>query len=238
MTNGSIIFDGETVNLETTQHEVPTQPEAQPEVSTQPAVQPEVQTQAEAQPPQTQNWKRLILDILETVILAVILYFGINAISARVRVDGFSMTPTLQHGEYVLVSSIPYMIGEPQRGDIIVFSYPLDLKQHLIKRVIGLPGETISIVNGTVAVNGQVLDEPYIAQSPIYNGEWTVGEDQLFVLGDNRNDSKDSHQWGYLPIEDIIGKALLIYWPPPEWKLVNHTREVFNGLQEQQDPIR
>lgn len=189
--------------------------------------QPEVQIPAESQPQQTDNWKRFLLDILETVILAVVLYFGINAISARVRVDGLSMNPTLQHGEYVLVSRLAYKTGAPERGDIIVFSFPMDQKQDLIKRVIGLPGETIEIRSGEVLINGAKLDEPYIAQSPVYNGTWTVGEGQLFVLGDNRNDSKDSHQWGLLPIENVIGKALLIYWPPPDWKLINHTQEVF-----------
>ena len=189
--------------------------------------QPEIQVPTESQPQQTDNWKRFALDILETVILAVVLYFGINAISARVRVDGLSMNPTLQHGEYVLVSRLSYKTGEPQRGDIIVFSFPMDQKQDLIKRVIGLPGETISINNNEVLVNGVKLEEPYIAQSPVYSGEWTVPEGQLFVLGDNRNDSKDSHQWGLLPTENVIGKALLIYWPPSEWKLINHTEEVF-----------
>ena len=184
--------------------------------------QPEVQVPIESQPKQTDNWKRFVLDILETVILAVVLYFGINAISARVRVDGLSMNPTLQHGEYVLVSRLSYRTGHPQRGDIIVFSFPGDQKQDLIKRVIGLPGEVISIRNGEVLVNGVKLEEPYIAQSPVYNGEWTVGEGQLFVLGDNRNDSKDSHQWGLLPVENVIGKALLIYWPPPDWQAISH----------------
>jgi len=193
--------------------------------------QPEVQVQTESQPQQTDNWKRFFLDILETVILAVVLYFGINAISARVRVDGLSMNPTLQNGEYVLVNRLAYKTGEPQRGDIIVFSFPLDQKQDLIKRIIGLPGETITVRNGEVLINGEKLEEPYIAQSPIYSGEWTVPDGQLFVLGDNRNDSKDSHQWNYLPVENIIGKALLIYWPPPEWKLINHTEEVFAQTQ-------
>lgn len=189
--------------------------------------QPEIQVQVEPEPQQTENWKRFALDILETIILAVVLYFGINAISARVRVDGLSMNPTLQHGEYILVSRLAYKMGEPERGDIIVFGRPTDQRQELIKRVIGLPGETISIQNSEVMVNGIPLEEPYIAQSPIYDGEWTIGEGQLFVLGDNRNDSSDSHQWGLLPIENVIGKAMLIYWPPPEWELVNHTEEVF-----------
>jgi len=189
--------------------------------------QPEVQVQVESQTQEPDNWKRFLLDILETVILAVVLYFGINAISARVRVDGLSMNPTLQNGEYILVSKLSYKIGTPSRGDIIVFSYPADQRQDLIKRVIGLPGETVTIRNNEVLINGAKLDEPYIAQEPIYSGEWTVGEGELFVLGDNRNDSKDSHQWGLLPQENIIGKALLIYWPPPEWELISHTKEVF-----------
>jgi len=190
-------------------------------------IQPEIQAQIESQPQPTNDWKRFVLDILETIILAVVLYFGINAISARVRVDGLSMNPTLQHGEYILVSRMSYRIDEPQRGDIIVFSIPGDQSQDLIKRVIGLPGETITIRNNEVLVNGEKLNEPYIAQSPIYSGEWTVNEGQLFVLGDNRNASKDSHQWGLLPEENIIGKALVIYWPPPEWKLINHTEQTF-----------
>ncbi|NJC97086.1 MAG: signal peptidase I [Anaerolineales bacterium] len=191
--------------------------------------QPEVQVQPESKPEETDNWKRFALDILETIVLAVVLYFGINAISARVRVDGFSMNPTLQDGEYVLVSRMSYKFSEPQRGDIIVFSFPIDQRQDLIKRVIGLPGETVRIQDNQVYINDAPLAEPYIAQDPRYNGEWTVGEGQLFVLGDNRNDSKDSHQWGLLPVDNVIGKAILIYWPPPEWKLINHTEEVFNA---------
>ncbi len=191
-------------------------------------IQPETQIQpSETQPEQTDDWKRFTLDILETIILAIALYFGINAISARVRVDGFSMVPTLQDGEYILVSKLSYKTGVPARGDIIVFSLPTDQRQDLIKRVIGLPGETVNIQNGTVSINGNILTETYIAQEPQYNGEWTVPDGQLFVLGDNRNNSKNSHQWRFLPMENVIGKAIIIYWPPPEWKIVNHTQEVF-----------
>lgn len=196
--------------METTQIEPQVQPEAQPE-------------NQENQ----ENWKRFALDILETIILAVILYLVINAVSARVRVDGTSMVPTLQNGEYILINKLAYELGQPERGDIIVFSYPDDNGQDLIKRVIGLPGDTVKIENGVVTINGQILEEPYIAQPPIYTGEWTVPDGSLFVLGDNRNDSRDSHQWGLLPQENIIGKSVLIYWPPAEWKIINHTEEVF-----------
>jgi len=187
--------------------------------------QPEPQIQPDAENNQTGNLKRIVLDILETLILAVVLYFGINAVSVRVRVDGFSMNPTLQDGEYILVNRLAYKIGHPVRGDIVVFSFPMDPKQDLIKRVIGLPGESISVQDGKVMINGIPLEEPYIAAPPIYNGTWEVPEGQLFVLGDNRNESKDSHEWGLLPVENVVGRAILIYWPPPQWQVIDHTTE-------------
>jgi signal peptidase I len=193
--------------------------------------QPETETQYQPEPvaEQPANWKRFFLDILETIILAVVLYFGINAVSARVRVDGFSMRPTLQDGEYILVNKLAYKTGEPTRGDIVVFIFPVNPQEDLIKRVIGLPGETVSVHNGVVKVNGVPLTEPYIASPPAYDGDWVVPENELFVLGDNRNDSRDSHQWGLLPIENVIGKAVLIYWPPPEWQVINHNGQNVAG---------
>jgi len=188
----------------------------------------ELQTEAqpETQEPEQEkiHWGRFALDIVETLVLAVVLFLGINAVSARVRVDGFSMIPTLQDGEFVLVSKLNYQFGKPERGDIIVFHYPMDPEQELIKRVIGLPGDTIGVQNGKVSVNGQVLDEPYIAATPAYSGEWQVPDDQLFVLGDNRNDSSDSHSWGFLPFEKVVGKAVVIYWPPPFWEIIRHAK--------------
>ena len=189
------------------------QPESQPDTQ-------ELQVQAPAA--ENVNWGRMFLDILETVVLAVVLFLGINAISARVRVDGSSMNPTLQNGEFVLVSRMAYRIGDMQRGDIIVFRSINEIDLDLIKRVIGLPGDDVMVQDGRVMINGQPLSEPYIAAPPRYNGEWQVPEGYLFVLGDNRNDSSDSHQWGLLPLDNVIGKAVLIYWPPPEWNLIQH----------------
>lgn len=177
-------------------------------------------------PQESQSVKRFFIDLLETVILAVVLFFAINAVSARVRVDGFSMVPTLQDGEYVLVNRLAYRNSLPERGDIIVFVSPQATDLDLIKRVIGLPGDTVNISGGVVQVNSQVLDEPYIAAAPVYNGEWNVPEGQLFVLGDNRNDSSDSHAWGLLPQENVLGQAILIYWPIPEWTLIEHVESV------------
>lgn len=182
----------------------------------------EVPTTPTAPAAEKTNWTQFLLDLLETLVLAVVLYVGINAISARVRVDGFSMVPTLQDGEYVLVSKLSYKLGEPQHGDIIVFKYPGEPPQDLIKRVIGLPGDVVKVTGAEVFVNGKPLVEPYIAASPVYQGEWEIPEGSLFVLGDNRNDSSDSHSWGLLPLGNVIGKAILIYWPPPMWKLISH----------------
>lgn len=169
------------------------------------------------------NWARFILDLVQTLVLAVVLFVGINTISARVRVDGTSMAPTLQNGEFVLVNKMSYRFGEVTRGDIIVFHSPLNLDEDLIKRVIGLPGDQVKIENGQVFVNDNLLSEPYIAAAPNYTNEWHVEDGTFFVLGDNRNNSSDSHSWGLLPSEKIVGKAVLIYWPPPFWKVIQHT---------------
>ena len=168
------------------------------------------------------NWGRFAFDIIETLFLAVILFVGINAISARVRVDGFSMRPTLEDGEFVLVSKLSYWFGEFERGDIIVFHFPLNPEEELVKRIIGLPGDRSSVQSGQVFLNGQLLSEDYIAQAPLYSGEWVVAEGQLFVLGDNRNNSNDSKDWGLLPQENVVGKAVVIYWPPPMWGVLDH----------------
>lgn len=189
--------------------------------------QSDTQPQPEPVIEQPANWKRFALDILETLVLAVVLYFGINAVSARVRVDGFSMRPTLQDGEYILVNKLAYTFSEPVRGDIVVFVFPVNPEEDLIKRIIGVPGDTISIQNGVLTVNGVAVDEPYINGPPVYNGTWQVSEGELFVLGDNRNDSRDSHQWGLLPIENVIGRAVLIYWPPEEWQVIRHINELY-----------
>lgn len=184
--------------------------------------QSDTQPQPEPVTEQPTNWKRFVLDILETLVLAVVLYFGINAVSARVRVDGFSMRPTLQDGEYILVNKLAYQFSEPVRGDIVVFVFPINPEEDLIKRIIGIPGDTIMIQDGVLTVNGVVVEEPYINAPPAYNGTWQVPEGELFVLGDNRNDSRDSHQWGLLPVGNVIGRAVLIYWPPEEWQVIDH----------------
>ena len=177
--------------------------------------------QSEAVKQKSGFW-RFLLDVVETVVLSVLLFAGINTVSARIRVDGFSMEPTLRNGEFVIVNKLAYKLGGPTIGDVIVFHYPRDPSQEYIKRVIGLPGDQVKVSGGQVFVNGNQLDEPYIASPPRYNSEWEVPEGGLFVLGDNRNNSSDSHNWGTVPLENIIGKALFVYWPPDQWGLIAH----------------
>lgn len=165
---------------------------------------------------------RFVLDVLETLILSVLLFVGINSISARIRVDGFSMEPTLHTGEFVIVNKLAYKIGSPHIGDVIVFHFPRDPAQEYIKRVIGLSGDKVVISQDQVIVNGEVLHESYIAAHPAYQGTWTVPADSLFVLGDNRNNSSDSHNWGPVPMDYVVGKAVFVYWPPQDWGLINH----------------
>jgi signal peptidase I len=169
------------------------------------------------------TWMRFALDVLETILLAIILFLVINGISARVRVEGFSMVPSLQDGEFVLVNRLAYRFGQPQRGDIIVFHHPTDqIKEDLIKRVIGLPGDQVRVQDGAVYVNGTRLKEAYIAAAPTYTDERIVPEGNLYVLGDNRNMSSDSHAWGFVPYKEVIGAAILIYWPLKEVALIQH----------------
>ncbi|MCD4801761.1 MAG: signal peptidase I [Anaerolineales bacterium] len=185
-----------------------------------------ISTENEENIPEKPNLLGVLIDILETLLLSVVLFFLINAVSARIRIDGSSMEPNLHHGEFVIVSKINYRFGEPERGDVVVFDFPRNITQEYIKRVIGLPGEHILVEDGNVYVNEIILSEPYLIMEPRYEGEWVVPEDTLFVLGDNRNNSSDSHTWGMVPMNNVIGEALVVYWPPSSWGLINGTNPV------------
>ncbi len=173
------------------------------------------------QTPQRPVWLTFLLETLQTIVLAVVLYFLIDSVVARVRVENISMEPTLMPGEFILVNKMAFKMGDIHRGDIIVFHYPQDPRQDYIKRVIGVAGDTVSVRNGKVYVNNQSLTEPYIAAAPSYTGSWTVPDGQLFVLGDNRNQSSDSHSWGFVPDDNIVGKALVVYWPLDQFKTLS-----------------
>lgn len=187
--------------------------------STQSQTTPVVDVPAEA--PKKQPTELFVRELIETLLLTFFIFFLVNSFVGRYRIDGSSMFPTLEDSEYLIVNNLSYYLSEPERGDIIVFHHPTsDL--NLIKRVIGLPGDHVVIENGTVTVNGVPLDEPYISAPPTYRGQWTVPEGEYFVLGDNRNSSSDSHTWSFLPEENIVGKAIFIYWPFSRWGEVPH----------------
>jgi signal peptidase I len=129
------------------------------------------------------------------------------------------MEPTLQINDRLIIEKVSYHFQKPERGDIVVFSPTAALKAQnfqdaFIKRVIGLPGDKVQVKNGLVYVNGKALAEKYIAEEPNYTfGPVTVPPDQYLVLGDNRNNSYDSHAWGFVPRENLIGRAVVRFWP-------------------------
>ena len=169
---------------------------------------------------------RFIGEVLQTMVVAAIIFLGVNLVTARIRVEGSSMEPTLHDAELVVVNRLAYRWSGPVRGDIVVFRFPLEPERRFIKRIVGLPGEYVVIHDGQVTIDGIPLDEPYIAAPPRYSGEWEIQPGQLFVLGDNRNNSSDSQTWGPLPVGQLIGKAVLVYWPPPEMGLIPHTGQL------------
>ena len=166
-------------------------------------------------------------EVLATLLLALLIFLGVQATLESREVEGLSMEPTLYTEQRVLVIKASYWFGDPQRGDVIIFHSPQDPSRTLIKRVIALPREWVEIKDGQVYItdiNDDTfpLDESsYINEEPNYTyGPRVVPEDEYFVLGDNRNHSTDSHIWGMLPRENIIGKAWLCYWPPSDWHFI------------------
>ncbi len=163
------------------------------------------------------------LDVIEVVVLAVAIFLITYLLILQPhKIKGISMEPNFPNGEYLLTDKVSYRFGEPKRGDIIVFKAPSQPDEEFIKRIIGLPGEKISIKNGRIYINGILLEEKYLA-SDIYtsagsflteNNSVTISANEYFVLGDNRDHSSDSRAWGFVPKKSIVGRAWLVYWPP------------------------
>lgn len=160
-------------------------------------------------------------EILRTIIFMIVVTVLFDMVIPRSLVDGRSMEPTFENDERLIVSRLHYIVTPPERGDIIVFNSvnPLDPDSMLIKRVIGLPNETVTIQDQQVLINGIAIDEPYIKEEcstyDCQDGEWELGEDEYFVMGDNRNNSTDSRSGstGPIPIDHIVGRVVFRYWP-------------------------
>jgi signal peptidase I len=163
-------------------------------------------------------------EIIETILLAAVIWLAVNFATARYVVDGQSMEPNLHTGQFLIVSRLAYKFGVPQRGDIIVFDFPGNPADDYVKRVIGLPGDTVTIQAGQIFINGNRLEEPYLPDERMLptQGRWNVPDGSYFVLGDNRAHSSDSRRWGMLPEDAIIGKAWVSYWPPQDWGAIPH----------------
>ena len=189
-------------------------------------------------------------EIIEAVVLATVVFMLLQVTVRNFKVDGSSMDPTLEDGQYLLVNRLVYLrveldrlakivpfwkagegssrhaIHAPKRGEVIVFEFPdsnpNNSRKDFVKRVVGLPGETVRMFDGKVFVNEEVLDEPYLSQKDHSNvSEVTLGEGEYYVLGDNRTHSNDSRSWGAVPEANIRGKVWMVYWPAPGIQIIN-----------------
>lgn len=159
--------------------------------------------------------KSQLHQVLAVVLIAVGVFFLLRVTIQSFVVVGSSMEPNLEDGQRLLVNKVVYRLREPQRGEVIVFHPPTGKSVDFIKRIIALPGDTIEITDGAVYINDSAIDEPYIQAAPSYTmAKKEILEGEYFVLGDNRNNSNDSHSWGEVPQQNIIGKAWLSIWPP------------------------
>ena len=197
---------------------------------------------------------RVVRELLEAFLLALIVFFVIQGSVRNFRVEGRSMDPTIEHGQYLLVNKLVYFktdvqrlsriipfwkvdqpsgdfaIHPPERGEVIVFRSPPDRSRDFVKRVIGLPGDVVELRDGNVYINGELLDEPYLDPQDVSNtfpsgstqkARWTIGEKEYFVLGDNRDNSNDSREFGPFPEEDVLGKVWFVYWPLSDLHLLD-----------------
>ena len=189
-------------------------------------------------------------EVIEAVLLAVVVFMLLQTTVRNFKVDGSSMDPTLVNGQYLLVNrlvylriemdrfssivpfwlaeedSVRYAIHPPERGEVIVFEFPdvipSNSKRDFVKRVIGLPGETIEVKDGVPFVDGVVLEEPYLTTKDHSNGRKVeLGAGEYYVMGDNRAHSNDSRSWGAVPEENLRGKVWMIYWPAPRIHILN-----------------
>ena len=167
----------------------------------------------------------LLRELVETVVLALILFLLIRQVVQNYRIESHSMEPNFYEGQFVLVNKLAYRLGEPHRGEVLVFHNPDNTDQDYIKRIIGLPGDTIEVVGDTILINGEELPQPFVHNlnpEGTYFGPVIVPENSLFVMGDNRPRSSDSRAIGAIDEDLVVGKAWLRVWPLSEFGLVEH----------------
>lgn len=188
---------------------------------------------------------RLVREVVEAVLLALLVLLAVQLAVRNFKVEGSSMVPALEGGQYLVVDqvsffkfdwgrfsrAVPFWRAEeeapefafraPERGEIIVFHYPVNPDKDFVKRVVGLPGETVAVREGTVYVDGAALEEPYLERRDRSNARPLVlGDGEYYVIGDNRPNSNDSRAWGAVPEENIVGRVMLVYWPWDDIRIV------------------
>ncbi|MDZ4670989.1 MAG: signal peptidase I [Phototrophicales bacterium] len=190
------------------------------------AIQP-IQTTISSQRmprPRLGRWSAM-RELLDLIVLIGAIYALVNLSTVRFVVRGSSMEPTFRDDQLLLISRMNYLLADPQRGDIVVFHYPNAPTEDYIKRVIGLPGETVEIRDREVYVNGVQLNEPYINepcnQYSCQDKIFELGSDEYFVMGDNRNRSSDSRSFNGVKRQFIVGEVVIRYWPPSDWGVVD-----------------
>jgi signal peptidase I len=185
---------------------------------------PEVESAAVEEKQSSTAWV-LFRELLETIVLSLIIFLLIRQVIQNYRIESHSMQPNFYEGEFILVNKLAFKLGEPTRGEVIVFHNPQNPDEDYIKRVIGLPGDTVEIHEQTVYVNGELFAEPY-SINPFRPGEnygpEVIPPNRLFVMGDNRGNSSDSRRIGTIPEELVVGQAWLRVWPMDRWGIIKH----------------
>ncbi|MBI4067470.1 signal peptidase I [Candidatus Gottesmanbacteria bacterium] len=176
------------------------------------------------------------LDFLETIVVALSIFVVVYLFLFQPHeVKGGSMEPNFHDGEYILTDKISYRFKSPERGEVIIFKSPTNPDIDYIKRIIGLPGDTLMVRDDSVYLNGKILTEPYIIDKTVILGsgfltegkEISVSDDRYFVMGDNRGHSADSREFGPISKKSIIGKALIRYWPIPYFGVIEHVNYTY-----------
>jgi len=159
-------------------------------------------------------------EIVKFALIAIVIVLPIRLFIAQpFIVSGTSMDPTFESGEYIIVDELSYRFNDPKRGDVVIFKFPEDMTKYFIKRIIGLPGETVIVSENSVTIkndedpDGVALEEPYLGSVGGTGTTITLGDDEYFVMGDNRRDSYDSRYWGAMPREDVVGRAFMRLLP-------------------------
>lgn len=173
-------------------------------------------------PQQNRNKKvlRVLIEFGQYLLIGLLFYAAGDALIGRARVGKQSMEPTFYAGDVLVVNRLAYRFGQPKRGEVITFHYPLDTSVDYIKRVIGLPGDRVEIKEQKLFINAVEIQEPYVVYPSASEGVWDVPAESLFVMGDNREVSADSRSWGFVPLQDVIGKVVAQYWPIHRIRLI------------------